>query len=150
MAVLWINNKPDIYQNGKAVMLRWSVLQVDPDHRQSGGSIAGKRGKDHPNNGRNNYVFYRLYVPGLSPLLKGRIEPAICAERREWGEEAPEPEQLFPRSYYLDYGSLPDWAKIALEAEGEITLPPHLAYQVIKRYDTQASDRTIFEYFEAA
>ena len=148
MATLWVRNKPDIYKDGKPAKLRWSIIQVDKD-RRGYGLKEGHWGKDARNNGRDNYIFYRVHVPGLSPRMKSHIERANETEVRAWGEHKPEPERLHPRRYYLDFDALPDWAKISLQCEGDVTLPPHIAHTCIKRWADESTDRTILECFEA-
>lgn len=148
MATLWVRNKPDVIKNGVVVKRRWSIIQVDKD-RRGYGSKEGYHGKDSLTNGAGNYIFYRVHVPGLSPLLKSLMEREIKSDDRQWGEFKPEYQRIFPRTYYLDYESLPDWAKVSLQCEGDVTLHPALAYQVLKRWDTRETDSTILTHFKA-
>lgn len=148
MATLWIRNKPDIYKAGRVCKLRWSIIQVDKDRRRYG-LKEGHYGRDCLNNGRDNYIFYRVHVPGLSPLMKSHIEWANESEVRQWGEEVPTPERLHPRRYYLDFDALPEWAQISLRCEGDVTLPPHIAYQCIKRWSDGECDPDILTHFKA-
>lgn len=148
MATLWVRNKPDVIKNGVVVKRRWSIIQVDKD-RRGYGSKEGYHGKDSLTNGAGNYIFYRVHVPGLSPLLKPFVEREIKVDDRQYGEFKPEYQRLFPRTYYLDWEALPDWAKISLQCEGDVTLHPALAYQVLKRWDTGNTDTTLLTHFKA-
>lgn len=148
MATLWIRNGPDVIRNGKAVKRRWSIIQVDKD-RRGYGRIEGYWGRDFPNCGRDTYVFFRVHVPGLSPRVKGHMEAPEIVWERQFGEDIPDPEVIETRRYYLDFDALPEWAKISLQSEGDVTLPAHIAVHCVKRWSTGQTDRSLFELFEA-
>lgn len=147
MVTLFIRNKPDLWKDGRCCKRRYSVIQVNPDSRKSAGQMSGSRGREDVQNGMGNFIHLRVHVPGLSEKLKQHIEkPYEVWERPpNIGEFPPKkPAIRLPRSYYLDYQSLPDWAKIQMEYGGECTLPPHIAILVIKRCENDEPDYDLF------
>lgn len=151
MSTLWISNMPDLCgPDGHAIRRRWSIVQVDVD-RRGYGAMEGHRGKDAVTNGCGNYIFYRLHVSGISPLLKGLLEQPVATYPSGSGEFRQEIDVKveIEHGYYLDIDALPEWARISLDAEGEATLPAHIAYPAVKRWIDGQPDPTLYTYFSA-
>lgn len=144
MATLYVRNKESVQDSdGRFLKRKYDIIQVDPDHAPTG-YMSTSRGRDHAYT-RGQYVHLRVHVPGLNHVVKGIMESPVVRRSELHGEFVDEIEEiLHPQAYYIDYGALPEWARQSLETEGEVTLSPADAIQVIKRRVDNATDPLLF------
>jgi hypothetical protein len=147
MASLLIRNKPDVYKAGMCCKKKYDIIEVQPDNFRFG-RLGGSHGRESPLNGMGNFIQLRVYVPGLSLHMKPAVEGHVERYERDRniGEFVDDIKQTLylPRTYYLDYDALPEWAKRNLEFAGECSLPAHIAHQVIKRREDDTQSRELF------